>query len=112
MSELEVAKVKAIKSATLPNGAPLHIVKERDNKLVKRLEIEGVVVHIGKGTPARSDVIKTLSKLYNKSEELIVVKSILSEYGVGISKIKAHIYDSIERLKAFEPEYILKRHGR
>ena len=112
MSELEVAKVKAIKSTTLPNGALLHIVKERDNKLVRRLEIEGVIVHIDKGTPTRSDVVKVLSKLYNRSEELIVVKLILSEYGVGISKIKAHIYDSIERLKAFEPEYILKRHGR
>ena len=112
MSELEVTKVKALRSTTLSNGAPLHIIKERDNKLIQRLEVEGIVIHIDKGTPARGDIVKALSKLYNKNEGLIVVKFILSEYGVGISKVKAHIYDSMERLKSFEPEYILKRHGR
>jgi len=112
MGEVEVAKVKALKSMSLPDGSMLHVVRERDNKLIKRLEVEAVVVHIGKGTPSRNTIVEALSQLYGKDKELIVVKSIMSEYGVGISKVKARIYESVERLKAFEPEYLLKRHGR
>ena len=104
--------IKPIKTANLPDGSLLHIIKERDNRLIRRLEIEGIVVHIGKGTPSRNDVVKAIAKLYNKPEELIIVKKILSEYGMGMSKIKVHIYEDINRLKSFEPEYIIKRHGR
>ena len=107
-----IADVKPVKTTQLPDGTPLHIVKERDNKLIRRLEIEGIVVHIGKGTPKRSDVIIALSKLYGKPEELIVVKKILSEYGIGVTRINAFIYDNMDRLRSFEPEYMLKRHGR
>ena len=112
MSDVEVTKVKAIKSTTLPDGTTLHVVRERTNKLIGRLEIEGVVIHVGKGTPSRDALVKALSQLYNKNEELVIVKSILSEYGIGMSKVHAHIYEAIERLRAFEPQYILKRHGR
>ncbi len=111
MSEAS-STIKPLKTTNLPDGSPLHIVKERDNKLIRRLEIEGVVVHIGKGTPSRNDIVKAIAKLYNKPEELIIVKKILSEYGMGMSRIKVHIYEDINRLKSFEPEYIIKRHGR
>jgi len=107
-----IADIKPIKEASLPDGTPVYIIKERDNRLIRRLEVEGVIVHVGKGTPKRSDVLATLAKLYSKSEELIIVKKIVSEYGVGITRFRAHIYESIDRLKAFEPTYILKRHGR
>jgi len=112
MSNIEVAKVKALKTLTLPDGSSLHIVRERINKLIKRIEVEGVVVHIGKGTPTRKDIVKALSELYNKNNELIVVRFILSEYGIGMSKFKAHIYESMDRLRYFEPKHILERHKR
>ncbi len=104
-------EIRALRSAELPDGSILYVVRERENKLIGRLEVAGVVIHEGKGTPKRSDVAEALSKLYSKPRELVVVKKIKSEYGMGRSNIRANIYDDINRLKSFEPEYILKRHG-
>mgnify|MGYP000341889576 FL=1 len=104
-------EIKALRTATLPGGAVLHVIRERDNKVIGRLEAYCIVTHIGKGTPSRKELIEAMSSLYSKPPELIVVKYVRSDYGIGRSRVKVHIYESVERLKSFEPEYILKRHG-
>ncbi len=98
-----------LKTATLEDGSVINVLRERDNKVVGRLEVEGILTHMNKGTPSRKAIKSAMAKLYNKSEELVVIKYIRSEYGMGRSKIKAHIYNDIQRLKLFEPEYLLKR---
>jgi len=108
---MQEQEIKALKTATLPNGAVLHVVRERDNKVIGRLEVYCVVTHIGKGTPSRKELVEAVSSMYSKPPELIVVKYIKSDYGIGRSRVKVHIYESVERLRSFEPEYILKRHG-
>ncbi|RLG77464.1 MAG: 30S ribosomal protein S24e [Thermoprotei archaeon] len=88
-----------------------YVVRERYNKLVGRRELEVVIDHMFKGTPKRSEMREALAKLYGVSTDLVIVKRILSEYGWGKSRARVHIYDNIERLKAFEPKHILRRHG-
>ena len=102
-------QVNALKTVTLEDGSLLQVTKERVNKVIGRVEVEGVITHMGKGTPPRQVVIDALAKLYSKDVGLVVIKYIKSEFGMGRSKLKAHIYDSVERLNYFEPEYILKR---
>jgi len=104
-------EIKALRTTTLPGGAVLHVIREGDNKVIGRLEAYCIVTHIGKGTPSRKELIEAMSSLYSKPPELIVVKYVRSDYGIGRSRVKVHIYESVERLKSFEPEYILKRHG-
>ncbi|WFO76033.1 30S ribosomal protein S24e [Desulfurococcaceae archaeon MEX13E-LK6-19] len=85
------------------------VVEERYNPLIKRLEIIIRLSHIGKGTPSRGIVRKAIAEAYKAEIERVYVRKIESEYGWGVTKVEAHIYDSPERAKMFEPEYIIKR---
>lgn len=89
----------------------LRVVSEKYNSLVRRFEVEVVVVHQGMPTPSRKSLAEVLGRVYSRSPDLVIVRKIESEYGAGLSRVYAHIYDSSERLKSFEPEHILKRHG-
>ncbi|MEM0505310.1 MAG: hypothetical protein QXN19_05790 [Sulfolobales archaeon] len=89
----------------------IEVVSERYNKLVRRYELVGYVHHVGRGTLSRKELREVLSKALNKPLENIYIRSIVSEYGVCRSLIKANIYDNIERAKEFEPEYIIKRNS-
>ncbi len=106
-----MSEVSSLKSKALEDGSILHVTRERTNKIIGRIEIFGVVTHMGKGTPTRAELRAALAQLYSKDPNLVVVKYIKSEYGMGRSNIKVHIYDDEERLRLFEPEYILKRGG-
>jgi len=92
-------------------GVEGYVIKERYNKLIGRRELEVLIDHMFKGTPKRSEVREAIAKLYGVNIDLVIVKRILSEYGWGKSRAKVYIYDNIERLKAFEPKHILRRHG-
>ncbi len=99
----------ALRTATLKDGSLLQVIRERENRVIGRIEVFCVVNHAEKGTPSRSEIREALAKLYGKDEKLIVIKYVKSEYGIGRSRVRANIYDNEERLKAFEPEHLLKR---
>ncbi|MCD6278738.1 MAG: 30S ribosomal protein S24e [Desulfurococcales archaeon] len=106
---MQEQEIKALRTANLPGAAVLYVIRERDNKVIGRLEVYCIITHVGRGTPSRKELIEVMSSLYSKPPELVVVKYIRSDYGIGRSRVKVHIYESVERLKSFEPEYILKR---
>jgi len=88
------------------------IISDRYNKLVGRRELRVVLSHGGRGTPSRKEVIEALKNLLKLPEsQVILVKKLLTEYGMGRSTALIHVYDSLERAKMFEPTYILRRHG-
>ncbi|MCS7099689.1 MAG: 30S ribosomal protein S24e [Sulfolobales archaeon] len=89
----------------------MRVVSEKYNKLVRRVEVEAVVSHQGQPTPSRRALAEALSRIYARSVELVVVRRVETEYGVGVTKVYAHVYEDLDRLKSFEPEHILKRHG-
>ena len=99
----------ALKTATLKDGSLLQVIRERENKVIGRIEVFCVITHVEKGTPSRKEVREALARLYGRDERLVVIKYVKSEYGIGRSRVRANIYDSEERLKAFEPEHLLKR---
>jgi len=85
------------------------IIEEKYNPLIKRREVTIKVVHIGKSTPSRGLVRLEIAKHYGVDVNNVYVKKIDTEYGIGVSKIHVHVYDSYERARQFEPEYIIKR---
>jgi len=99
----------ALKTATLKDGSLLQVIRERENRVIGRIEVFCIVTHVEKGTPSRKEIREALAKLYGRDEKLVVIKYVKSEYGIGRSRVRANIYDSEERLKAFEPEHLLKR---
>ncbi len=85
------------------------VVNERYNPLIKRLELDIRIAHIGKGTPSRGILRKAVADAYNVDIDRVYVRKIESEFGWGVTRVEVHIYDSPERAKLFEPEYIIKR---
>jgi len=101
--------LRPIKSIRLGGDSVVEVVSERYNKLVGRLEITGVVLHVGRGTPSRREIREAISREYGRPVENIYVRRLISEYGIGRSLVRVHVYDSVERAMAFEPKYIIKR---
>ncbi|MEZ0290135.1 MAG: 30S ribosomal protein S24e [Sulfolobales archaeon] len=98
-----------VKSLKLDEKNILFITREKDNEVLKRLEIEARIEHVGQGTPSREFVKDALSKIYSVNKDLIVIRRIDTSYGRGSSRVIARIYRDIETLKKYEPEYILVR---
>ncbi|MEM2597509.1 MAG: hypothetical protein QXT50_02465, partial [Thermofilum sp.] len=87
-------------------------VSDRLNRLIGRREVRIAVEHPGTGTPSRKEIAERVKALLNLTERhVIIVKKILTEYGLGRSNVLVHIYDEVERAKRFEPVHLLKKHG-
>ncbi|MCS7128746.1 MAG: hypothetical protein N3E36_06350 [Sulfolobales archaeon] len=97
------------KNITIAEGYEGGVVEERYNPLIKRREVVVRVFHSGKGTPSRGLVRQALANAYGVSTSCIYVRRIISERGMNSTIIEAHIYESLEKAKVFEPEYIIKR---
>lgn len=95
----------------ISDGVFMEVVNEKYNSLVKRLELECIISHVGRGTPSRREVREALSKEYSRPLEGIHVREITSLYGCGMSMVRVNIYDDSVRASLFEPKYILKRDG-
>jgi len=93
------------------DSGELRVVSEKYNGLVRRLEVEAVVTHQGLPTPSKKSLAEALGRIYSRSPDLVVIRKVESDCGVGLSRVYAHIYDSPDRLKGFEPEHVLKRKG-
>ena len=87
----------------------LKIVSERENKVVGRKELVVEISHTGKGTPKRSEIREKVSEMLKVPGNLVVVRKILTEYGMTLSQALIHVYPSEERLKSIEPRHIVKK---
>ncbi|MDR2944599.1 MAG: 30S ribosomal protein S24e [Methanosarcinales archaeon] len=86
----------------------IKIVTDLDNKLLNRKELDFTVEYEGP-TPSRADVRKKLAALLNKDVNLVLVHNMESEYGHQLVKGYAKVYESADRMKQIEAEYVLKR---
>ena len=86
----------------------IKIVKDLDNKLLNRKELDFTVEYEGP-TPSRADVRKKLAALMNKDVNLVMVQRMESEYGHQLAKGYAKVYESADRMKQIEPEHVLLR---
>ena len=77
----------------------MKILKQEKSKLLPRTDIEAMESHIAKRTPSVEEIKDSLSKNLKVDKELILVKHIYSLFGVGGSKIIAHVYDSKEDME-------------
>lgn len=88
----------------------LTIVKERENPLFNRKELEVKVIHSG-GTPKVSEVRDKLSALKSFKLDSFVIRSIETGYGKEESIAKIFVYSDPKTLMRVEQKHILKRNG-
>ena len=95
----------------LGDGIWAEVLEDKYNPLVKRRELSLLIHHEFKSTPMRINLRLTIAEKYGVDIQRVYVRKILSEYGIGLSKAEVHIYDTVERALAFEPQYIIDRNG-
>lgn len=88
----------------------LRILRESYNPLIGRREIVFEISGYS-GTPSRLYVRQKLSELLKIDLDKVVVRRLLSPYGINITRGEANIYNSSERAKEIEPRYVLNRNA-
>ncbi len=87
----------------------IDVLKEKENVLLGRKEIDFICFHPNEGTPIRYDIRKRLGALFNADIETVYIRALKSEFGRAASKGLAMIYNSPERALEIEREHIIKR---
>ncbi len=89
----------------------MEITEQKQNPLMKRTEVYFTIDHKGEATPGRNAVAEEVAKQLKSKRDCVVVDSIESVFGAGMSKGYAKVYDSKDAAMEFESEYLLKRNG-
>jgi len=89
----------------------MEITQKKENPLSKRVEVYFTINHDGESTPGRNAVAEAVAKECKSKRDCVVVDSIESVYGKGMSKGYAKVYESKEAALEFDREHLLKRNG-
>ncbi len=101
----------AVNKIDLGEGIWAEVLEDRYNPLIKRRELKLRIHHELKPTPPRINVRMAVAGAFKVGIELVYVRKIRTEYGIGSSIAEVHIYESVERARQFEPEYLIERNG-
>ncbi|MGQ4911947.1 MAG: 30S ribosomal protein S24e [Candidatus Thorarchaeota archaeon] len=88
----------------------IEILNERENKLLARREIEFRVDHQGERTPSRADIRAKIVAQFDADAAAVVIRSLDTKFGAGMTKGLARVYSSPEQMKRVEHDHIIKRH--
>jgi len=86
----------------------VEVISATDNKLLDRKEINAVVRFEG-ATPTRADIRQSVATKIGLNPDMMVLNSVVNEFGKKEVRIIAHAYNDMKKLKEVEPEYIRKR---
>jgi len=89
----------------------LQIVKNIDNKLVGRQELELQIIHTASATPKRMEVRKEVAKQMKAKTELVIIDHLKNRYGRQETIGYAKVYADMGSLTATETHPLLARHG-
>ena len=87
----------------------LSLQKPQQDTAVPREYITGTVTYENATTPSRHQLIEAIAQKTKKPTNTIVIKSINKQYGTNSSLLKIYIYNSLEAIKRFEQNYMVKR---
>ncbi len=88
----------------------IDILRQRENKVLNRREIDFRIDHVGGTTPSRADIRAKLAAQLDSDLSAVVIRRIKSRYGIGITEGIARIYPDSEHARSIEIGYVLKRH--
>jgi small subunit ribosomal protein S24e len=87
------------------------IENKKENKLLERTEVNFSVEHSGESTPTRDTIRSTIASAMSVQKERIIIDQMESEYGIGLTKGYAKVYDSPEALTKSERYHLLVRNN-
>jgi len=89
----------------------LEITTKKENKLLKRTEIEFTIDHRSEATPSRVSIRDSIAGKLGCDAELVVISKFKTTFGEGKSQGLAHQYKNSVDLNSIEPKYIIKRYA-
>ena len=89
----------------------MEITQKKENPIQKRVEVYFTIDHNGESTPGRNAVAEEIAKQTNSKRTCVVVDTIESVFGRGMSKGYAKVYNTMEDALEFDRAYLLKRNG-
>ncbi len=89
----------------------LKILSDEENKLFNRHEVRFEVEHEGEPTPKLVDVKVILAQKIGVNASHIIIDGFKTLFGIGRTIGNARIYKTMDELKEYEPEYLLKRNN-
>jgi small subunit ribosomal protein S24e len=108
MSAAREAEAKTLDQGEIGKAT---ILKDWYNPLIKRREIVMIIDHMLKPTPMRIVLRQALAEKFGVDIKRLYVREIKTEYGIGRSRVRVHVYDTPERALQFEPKHIIERNG-
>ena len=81
----------------------MKISKKKENPLLQRVEISGNLAFTG-ATPSNAELKKAIAASEKASEDVIVMKKILTAFGSTTATFLAYVYQSKEQLVKIEPK--------
>ena len=86
----------------------MKIVKDVENKLLARREVEASVENTG-ATLTRDEIKKSIAKLLKVKEDLVIVNHAGNYFGNSNMNIVAKVYDNAEAVKRNARPHMVKR---
>jgi small subunit ribosomal protein S24e len=88
----------------------VEITSKKENLLLKRREVNFEVEHGDTGsTPPRLEVRKAVAVALKTDVNLVFIKRFVTKTGTCKALGTANVYDTVEKAKSIEPEYIINR---
>lgn len=87
----------------------LKIISDLENVLLGRREIIFSVSHPSSCTPRRGEIRRQIAARFNVELDCVYVMKMVSKTGRDLTEGDVRIYNSPERAKLVERDYILKR---
>jgi ribosomal protein S24E len=86
------------------------VTSRAENVLLGRIELEIRLTHDAKSTPKRDEVQKKIADLESSMADLVIVRRMAPEFGLGATRGWVRVYKDAETLKRLEAHHILVRH--
>ncbi|EJW04377.1 hypothetical protein EDEG_01381 [Edhazardia aedis USNM 41457] len=87
----------------------LEIVKQTENKLLQRKELDLILTHTLEKTPNKIDVSKRLATTFQADPKNVIVYDCKGRFGSHVTHSKAKIYFSFDQLKTVERDFVVAR---
>jgi len=87
----------------------VEILKDQENPLLNRREVEAKVEHPGARTPNRLELLPVLAKTLKADEKLIIIDKIITLTGTNTSRVKIQVYKKLEDIPKQKLEKMERR---
>lgn len=84
---------------------------KRENRLLRRTELEFVLHHPGEKTPERDSVRALIADYVGGEAESTIIDSLDSEFGRATTQGYAKVYETKDAARSVESEHMLVRNG-